>query len=297
VAAGGFGRNIAQLLQHVATAFCGYAREAAADKSQTKTWFQGNWLDELETKIFPTLRIPTDSRGTKTQYTGTRLITSTCWLASDDIEAVLGKARPELFHDRVKERFLVSLQSLVRLNWIIIVINGAHAPGPDVMVLALNWYMGVQCKMYPRLTSDRAGNEVAKMVLPNFEGVQHCCIVAAAGMPPSAIRENAFNDGVSGWFKTKSDKAQREASKALKKDPTNPELQKRAQLTKAAATATARNIAMRKAMARPALHFVHLGYDTDAASSRIAPFCIPVGQWRTPESIQRNSETRPPQKP
>jgi hypothetical protein len=95
VATSGFGRNIALLLQHVATAFCGCAREAAAEKSPTKTWFQGNWLKELETKIFPTLRIPTDSQGTKTQYTGTRLITSTCWLTSDDIEAVLGKARAE----------------------------------------------------------------------------------------------------------------------------------------------------------------------------------------------------------
>jgi hypothetical protein len=39
VATGGFGRNIALLLHHVATAFCGHAREAAADKSQTITWF------------------------------------------------------------------------------------------------------------------------------------------------------------------------------------------------------------------------------------------------------------------
>jgi hypothetical protein len=289
VATGGFERNIAQLLQHVATTFCGYARGVAAEKSHSKTWFRENWLKELETKIFPTLRIPTDSQGTKTQYTGTRLITSTCWLTSDDIEAVLGKARPKSFHDRVKERFLASLQSLVQLNWIVIVINGPHAPGPDVMVLALNWYMGVQCKMSTCLTSERVGEEVAKMVLPNFEGVQHCCIVVA-GRPPSVIREKAFNGSVADWFQTKSDKAQQ----ALTKDPTNRELQKRAQLTTAAATATARNIAIQKAMS---LHFVHLGDDTDTASSRVAPFCIPVGQWRTPEMIQRNSAKRPRQKP
>jgi hypothetical protein len=297
VAAGGFERNIAQLLHHVATAFCGDAREAAAEKSQTKTWFQGNWLKELETKIFPTLRIPTDSQGTTTQYSGTRLITSIGWLTSDDIEAVLGKARPKLVDDGVKEDFLASLQSLVRLNWIVIVINGPHAPGPDVMVLALNWYMGLQCKMSTWLTSDRVGSEVAKMVLPNFEGVQHCCIVAADEVLPFDIHEDAYNDGVADWFQTKSDKAQREASKALKKDPTNPELQKRAQLTKAARKATARNTAMQKAMSLPALHFVDLGDDTDTASSRVAPFCIPVGEWLTPESIQRNSEKRPHRKP
>jgi hypothetical protein len=290
---------MAQLLQHVATAFCGCAREAAAEKSPTKTWFQGNWLKELETKIFPTLRIPTDSQGTKTQYTGTRLITSTCWLTSDDIEAVLGKAEPQLVNDSEKEDFLVSLQALVQLNWIVIVINGPHAPGADVMVLALNWYMGVQCKMSSStwLTSDRVGEEVAKMVLPNFEGVQHCCIVAADAMLHPDIHEQAFNDGVADWFKMKADKAQREASKALKEDPTNPELQKRAQLTTAAATATARNIAMQKAVSLPALHFVDLGDDTDTASSRVAPFCIPVGEWLTPESIQRNSEKCPRKKP
>jgi hypothetical protein len=184
----------------------------------------------------------------------------------------------------------------VLLNSIVIVINGPHAPGPDVMVLALNWYMGVQCKMSTWLTSDRVGNKVAEMVLPNFEGVQHCCIVAA-GMLPSIKQEQGFNDGVADWFKMKADKALREASKALKKDPTNPELQKRAQLTKAEAKATARNIAMQKAMSLPALHFVYLGDDTDTASRRVAPFCIPVGEWLTPESIQRNSAKRPHQKP
>jgi hypothetical protein len=258
----------------------------------------GNWLDELETKIFPTLRIPTDGQGTKTQYIGTRLITSIGWLTSDDIEAVLGEARPKVVNDPKKEDFLARLQSLVLLNWIVIVVNEPQAPGPEVMVLALNWYMGVQCKMCPSawLTSDRVGNEVAKTVLPNFEGVQHCCIVAA-GTVPFIIEKKAFDNGVADWFKTKSDKAQREASKALRKDPKNPELQKRAQLTKAAAKATDRKITMLKAMSLPALHFVHLGDDTVTASHRVAPFRIPVGEWLTPESIQRNSEKHPHEKP
>jgi hypothetical protein len=196
-----------------------------------------------------------------------------------------------------KEDFLARLQSLVLLNWIVIVVNGDHAPGPEVMVLARNWYMGVQCKMHPStwLTSDRVGNEVAKMVLPNFEGVQHCCVVAAGTV--LFIQQKAFNRGVADWFKTKSDKAQREASRALKKDPKNPELQKRAQLTKAAAKATDRKITMLKAMSLPALHFVHLGEDTVTASRRVAPFRIPVGEWLTPESIQRNSEKHPHEKP
>jgi hypothetical protein len=291
VASGGFAGNIAQLLQHVTTAFCGHARGEAPDKSRSKSWFEGNWLVKLETEIFPTLRIPKNSQGAESLYSGTRLVTSRYRMDSQDIAMVLSAALPKVADDPEKEAFLTRLRASVLLDWIVVVVNGPHASGPDVFVLALNWYMGVQCKMCPAtsLGSKLVGEDVAKMVLPSFSGVQHCCVVVA-GTRPDDIEETTFKAGVAGWMeKQETDAAEattEKVSKAARANPQSKEWAKRA----TAATAAAREAEVQKLLSSSALHFIHLGDTTVTASRNVAPFCIPVGQWCAAESIESNSE-------
>jgi hypothetical protein len=114
---------------------------------------------------------------------------------------------------------------MVLLSWIVVVVNGPHASGPDVMVLALNWYMGVQCKMCPStsLASKLVGEDVAKMVLPSFSGVQHCCVVVA-GTRPDDIEETTFKAGVAGWVeRQETDAAEATTEKASKAARANPQ--------------------------------------------------------------------------
>jgi hypothetical protein len=291
VASGGFAGRIAQLLQHVTTAFCGLARGEAPDKSQSKSWFAGNWLGKLETEIFPTLRIPKNSQGAESLYSGTRLVTSRYQMDSQDIAMVLSAAGPKVADDPEKEAFLASLQTMVLLSWIVIVVNGPHASGPDVFVLALDWYMGVQCKMCPSmsLASKLVGEDVAKMVLPSFSGVQHCCVVVA-GTRPDDIEEATFNAGVAGWMeKQETNAAETTTEKASKAARANPQLKERAKRA-TAATAAAREAEVQQLLSLSALHFIHLGDSTVTASRNVAPFCIPVGQWCAAESIESNSE-------
>jgi hypothetical protein len=291
VASGGFAGRIAQLLQHVTTAFCGLARGDAPDKSQTKSWFTRNWLNKLETEIFPTLRIPKNSQGADSLYRGTRLVTCRYPMDSQDIAMVLSAALPKVADDPEKEAFLTSLQTMVLLSWIVIVINGPHASGPDVMVLALDWYMGVQCKMCPStsLGSKLVGEDVAKTVLPSFSGVQHCCVVVA-GTRPDDIEATTFNAGVAGWVeRQETDAAEATTEKASKAARANPQIKERAKRA-TAATAAAGEAEVQKLLSSSALHFIHLGDTTATASRNVAPFCIPVGQWCAAESIESNSE-------
>jgi hypothetical protein len=290
VASGGFARNIAQLLQHVTTAFCGQARGEAPDKSQTKSWFAGNWLNKLETEIFPTLRIPKNSQGAESQYRGTRLVTSRYQMDSQDIAMVVNTALPKVADDPEKEAFLTHLRASVLLDWIVVVVNGPHASGPDVFVLALNWYMGVQCKMCPAtsLASKLVGEDVAKMVLPSFGGVQHCCVVVA-GRKPDDIEETSFKAGVAGWAeRQETDAAEATTEKASKAARANPQSKKWAKRA-TAATAAAREAEVQKLLSSSALHFIHLGDTTATLSRNVAPFCIPVGHWCAAESIESNT--------
>jgi hypothetical protein len=292
VASDGFARRIAQLLQHVTTAFCGHARGEAPDKSRSKSWFEGNWLVKLETEIFPTLRIPKNSQGAESLYSGTRLVTSRYRMDLQDIAMVLSAALPKVADDPEKEVFLARLQTMVLLSWIVVVVNGPHASGPDVMVLALDWYMGVQCKMCPAtsLGSKLVGEDVAKMVLPSFSGVQHCCVVVA-GEQPYDIKKTSFKAGVAGWMKKQeTDAAEVATKKAMKAARANPQLKKWSKQATTTAGRTSREAKVQKLLSSSALHFIHLGDTTATASRNVSPFCIPVGQWCAAESIESNSE-------
>jgi hypothetical protein len=264
----GFARNIAQIFQQACTAFCHEAGREVVAKNPPLTWFKGRLLAKLKDEIFPTL--PSD-----VEYQRTQLIKSPCQLEASDILQALSGPVP-VSQDDETHAFLNQLHALMAQGNILVVINGSSAAGPDVIVLASNWYVGVQCEMTPssQLTRARAGAEMAKMLLPSdkFTGVQHCCIITA-GMRPPRPNMDELARGAAAWSK----------SNRAKSAGTGPAIT--AKKWKTMITKMVQSGSTRK------LHFIYLGDDTTIASWRARPFWIPFAAQSTSTTIQTNSNS------
>jgi hypothetical protein len=265
----GFEGRIAQIFLHASMAFCGQAAPSTWQQTAPQ-WVEGAGvlLDTLRDGIFSTLpRQVADSNGRSSdvEYQSTHLMRSAWQLTASDIAAVLSagpaSGRELARADSPKAVFLDSLRLCMDGNKIVVVINGSSAPGPDVIVLARGWYVGVQCKMIPSstITSADVGAEIKRMRLPpGFTGVQHCCIIVAGTKPPDLGPPCI----------------------AKKPPPAKKEKAKLAAWTETIGISSAKQ----------QLHFIYLGCDTAAAGLSAHPFCIPFGTSIV-DTVQRNSNS------
>jgi hypothetical protein len=233
----------------------------------------------LREDIFPTLP-------SGVEYQSTCLMRSSWRLNASDIQLVLRSPSSGVRADE-KQTFLDTVQQRAAGGNILVIINcNDCAPGPDVILVARGWYVGVQCKMIPSSTiaSAEVGADVANMLLPSkaFRGVQHCCIVIAGTRPPVlTVDDLAIGAAEPPLEEETAARTGAEANPLTGK-------QQSASATKEVAKWKASFAA---SLERQQLHFIYLGHDTATASKSAVPFTIPFGAQCDDETVQSNSNS------